>query len=120
MQDQRTVIEFTEFSERDLITRLVSSFFILDYGFIGKVNADGTVNVTHAKRPQTMEGVELPETRTNNLELLTLSGGGFSIKWESRRPSGLRKTRHIINSLAHRTTWLRSDFQRPGLTTWNF
>ncbi len=28
----------------------------------------------------------------------------------SRRPSGLRKTRHIINSLAHRTTWLRSDF----------
>ncbi len=27
----------------------------------------------------------------------------------SRRPSGLRKTRHIINSLAHRTTWLRSD-----------
>ncbi len=28
----------------------------------------------------------------------------------SRRPSGLRKTTHHINSLAHRTTWLRSDF----------
>ena len=29
---------------------------------------------------------------------------------ESRRPSGLRKTRNLLNSLAHRTTWLRSDF----------
>ncbi len=28
----------------------------------------------------------------------------------SRRPSGLRKTRVSYNSLAHRTTWLRSDF----------
>ena len=28
----------------------------------------------------------------------------------SRRPSGLRKTRTESNSLAHRTTWLRSDF----------
>ena len=27
----------------------------------------------------------------------------------SRRPSGLRKTRRESNSLAHRTTWLRSD-----------
>ena len=29
----------------------------------------------------------------------------------SRRPSGLRKTRRESNSLAHRTTWLRSDFR---------
>ncbi|MDD1367459.1 hypothetical protein PTB13_04920 [Bacillus sp. MHSD17] len=28
----------------------------------------------------------------------------------SRRPSGLRKTNVRSNSLAHRTTWLRSDF----------
>ena len=28
----------------------------------------------------------------------------------SRRPSGLRKTTNPDNSLAHRTTWLRSDF----------
>ncbi|MDD1366813.1 hypothetical protein PTB13_01360 [Bacillus sp. MHSD17] len=27
----------------------------------------------------------------------------------SRRPSGLRKTNVRSNSLAHRTTWLRSD-----------
>ena len=28
---------------------------------------------------------------------------------DSRRPSGLRKTTCFPNSLAHRTTWLRSD-----------
>ncbi len=29
----------------------------------------------------------------------------------SRRPSGLRKTKYLSNSLAHRTTWLRSDLK---------
>ena len=33
-------------------------------------------------------------------------------RYPSRRPSGLRKTKHSTNSLAHRTTWLRSDFPR--------
>ena len=34
----------------------------------------------------------------------------------SRRPSGLRKTTNPDNSLAHRTTWLRSDLRiREGL-----
>ena len=31
-------------------------------------------------------------------------------KFISRRPSGLRKTTLEPNSLAHITTWLRSDF----------
>ena len=34
----------------------------------------------------------------------------------SRRPSGLRKTKSRVNSLAHRTTWLRSDLGGPGCT----
>ena len=33
----------------------------------------------------------------------------FGFVSRSRRPSGLRKTKHSTNSLAHRTTWLRSD-----------
>ena len=32
----------------------------------------------------------------------------------SRRPSGLRKTTITLNSLAHRTTWLRSDLVDAG------
>ncbi|WP_255206464.1 DUF1971 domain-containing protein, partial [Klebsiella pneumoniae] len=58
-------------------------------------------------------------------ETLTIEAGQFGVfppeKWHciealsedtvlSRRPSGLRKTRPDNNSLAHRTTWLRSDF----------
>ena len=35
-------------------------------------------------------------------------------KDSSRRPSGLRKTKHSTNSLAHRTTWLRSDLLRSA------
>ena len=34
----------------------------------------------------------------------------FIKDFSSRRPSGLRKTIRGYNSLAHRTTWLRSDF----------
>ena len=34
---------------------------------------------------------------------------GFDTAVTSRRPSGLRKTIRAPNSLAHRTTWLRSD-----------
>ena len=34
------------------------------------------------------------------------------IKDISRRPSGLRKTISSHNSLAHKTTWLRSDFYK--------
>ena len=77
-----TMIEFTGLSERDMIVGLLGTFYILDYGFVSKVNADGTVNVTHAKRQQTIEGVKLPETRTTNLEVLTLCGAGFSIQWD--------------------------------------
>ncbi|MDI2053555.1 NAD(P)/FAD-dependent oxidoreductase [Bradyrhizobium sp. Mp19] len=40
------------------------------------------------------------------IERIALSQGGRV----SRRPSGLRKTNMSGNSLAHRTTWLRSDF----------
>ena len=33
----------------------------------------------------------------------------------SRRPSGLRKTKSRVNSLAHRTTWLRSDLFKDSM-----
>ncbi len=46
---------------------------------------------------------------------ILLAGMKFSdADKESRRPSGLRKTIRKTNFLAHRTTWLRSDFIRRG------
>ena len=38
---------------------------------------------------------------------------------KSRRPSGLRKTTNPDNSLAHRTTWLRSDFLKEVQMGWD-
>ena len=38
----------------------------------------------------------------------------FQEKSETRSPSGLRKTTLSYNSLAHKTTWLRSDLDDPA------
>lgn len=77
-----TTTQATGLSDRDLITSLLNSFFIVDYGYINKVNVDKTVNVTHSAKPVLMDGTELPETTTDNVEVLTVSGAGLSIQWD--------------------------------------
>lgn len=77
-----TNVQATGLSEKDLITNILNNFFIIDYGYINKVNADKTVNVTHAAKPVLLDGTELGETTTDNVEVLTISGTGFSIQWD--------------------------------------
>lgn len=72
--------ELTQLTDRDLITSILNSYYIIDYGYINKVNPDKTVNVTHAIKPTLTNGTELPETTTDNVEVLTLSGAGFSLQ----------------------------------------
>lgn len=69
-------------TDRSLIESIVCGFFIVDYGFINKVNADKTVNVTHAKKQVLLDGTELPILETPNLEVLTISGSGFSLNFD--------------------------------------
>lgn len=76
------IIKATKLNEADIIRALLNSYFIVDYGYINKVNPDKTVNVTHAAKPVTTDGKELPETTTDNVEVLTISGAGFSIQWD--------------------------------------
>ena len=76
------MIQATGLSEKDLITAILANFFIVDYGYINKVNPDKTVNVTHAAKPVLMDGTELGETTTDNVEVLTISGAGFSVQWD--------------------------------------
>lgn len=71
-----------KFTDRTLIESLISSFYIVDYGFINKVNADKTVNVTHAKKQVLLDGSELPVIETPNLEVLTICGAGFSLQFD--------------------------------------
>lgn len=72
--------ELTRLTDKDLITSILNNYFIVDYGYINKVNPDKTVNITHAIKPTLMNGEELPETTTDNVEVLTLCGSGFSIQ----------------------------------------
>lgn len=72
-------------TERSLIESILASHFIIDYGFIKKVNDDETIDVTHAKQLKTMEGQSLKATVTTGVEVLTISGGGFSLKFDYKK-----------------------------------
>lgn len=69
-------------TDRSLIESILQSFYILDYGFINKVNPDKTVNVSHAKQLKTTDGKTLPPTISKNIEVLTIAGAGFSINFD--------------------------------------
>jgi NaMN:DMB phosphoribosyltransferase len=72
-------------TDRTLIESILASHYILDYGFIKKVNDDKTIDVTHAKQLKTMDGTTLPATVTTGVEVLTLAGGGFSISFDYKK-----------------------------------
>ena len=72
-------------TDRSLIESIVASHYILDYGFIKKVNADKTVDVTHAKQLKTLDGKTLPATVTTGVEVLTIAGAGFSINFDYKK-----------------------------------
>lgn len=72
-------------TERSLVESILASHYILDYGFIKKVNDDKTVDVTHAKQLKTYDGQTLKATVTTGVEVLTIAGGGFSIKFDYKK-----------------------------------
>ncbi len=74
-----------KYSQKTLIESIVSSFYILDYGFIKNVNTDKTVDVTHAKQLKTLDGVSMPATITTKIEVLTISCAGFSLKIDYKK-----------------------------------
>ena len=74
-----------QFTDRDLIKSILASFFILDYGIVQEVNGDNTINVVHAKKLTMLDGTVLPPMETKNIEVLTLSGAGFSVVWDIQK-----------------------------------
>lgn len=76
------ILELSHFTDRDLMEAILGSYFILDYGYVLKVNADDTIDVAHAKYMKDRTGKNLPRTETPNVEVLTYAGEGFSIKWD--------------------------------------
>lgn len=76
------IFESERFTDRNLIESILTSFYIVDYGFIKKVNVDKTVDVVHAKILKTMRGESLRPTTTKALEVLTISCGGFALQMD--------------------------------------
>lgn len=74
-----------KYTDRNLIESILASHYIIDYGFIKKVNDDKTVDVTHAKQLKTLDGKTLPATVTTGVEVLTIAGGGFSFKFDYKK-----------------------------------
>ena len=74
-----------KYTEKTLIESILCSFYILDYGYIQKINADKTVDVVHAKRIKMLDGTNLQPTISKQIEMLTLSGGGFSFSFDYKK-----------------------------------
>ncbi|MDX8464005.1 ATP-binding cassette domain-containing protein, partial [Mesorhizobium humile] len=75
------------------------------HGFMAELVAQGLSVI--------MVSSELPEILGMSDRVVVMREGRIAATYDnkgSRRPSGLRKTNLECNSLAHRTTWLRSDF----------
>ncbi len=83
--ESNSVFLSEKLTERNLIESILASHFIIDYGFIKKVNDNKTVDVTHAKQPKTLDGKTLPATVTTGVEVLTIAGGGFSINFDYKK-----------------------------------
>jgi hypothetical protein len=76
-----SIIFGQRYSDRDLIESILAQFFIVDYGFVSAVNADKTVNVTHAIKPQTTEEKSLEAITTENVQVLTISSAELSLSF---------------------------------------
>jgi hypothetical protein len=64
----------------DPIADYVDNLFIVDYGIVRGVNIDGTIDVAHAKRLTLKTGEYLPESITEQIEVLWPSVGDFSFR----------------------------------------
>lgn len=80
-----SVFAAEQLNARNLIESIVSSFYILDYGYIKKVNPDKTVDVVHAKRLKTYKGDSLKPTISKSVEMLTIAGVGFSLSMDYKQ-----------------------------------
>lgn len=72
-------------TDRSLIESIIAGHYIIDYGYIKAVNADGTIDVTHAKQLKTLDGTSLSATVTTGIEMLTIAGAGFSLKFDYKK-----------------------------------
>lgn len=83
MSDPLNIFDFTKMSDRQLIMGIIAESFMVDYGIVRKVTDNKSVDVEHAVRAVTMQGVVAPSktlapTVTTGVELLFPVMSGLS------------------------------------------
>lgn len=74
-----TPYDMSYFSDREVVQAIINQCFIVDYGIVKAVNSDKTVDVLHCVKNVLINGLELPEIITRNVEVLWPSGSGLTI-----------------------------------------
>lgn len=96
---------------RKLINSIIGGKFFADYAIVTSINADETVNVTHAVNGELLDGTPLPPTVTNNVEVLYPTSTNFGMRWDISVGDrvlliGLQNTMSVTDSIPN----LPSDF----------
>jgi len=65
----------------DIIRQNIAQSFIVDYGIVKAVNADKTVDVTHAVQGQYIDGTAVPSTVSTAVEVIFPGSASAAITW---------------------------------------
>ena len=76
-------------NDRDVIQSVISQTFFADYAIVDSVNSDKTINVVHSALPVLINGVVLPQTKTNKVEVLYPASASMGLKWELAKGDGV-------------------------------
>ncbi len=79
MMDEKTGLQVSDYS---FFKSLIYDNIFLDYGIVTKVTDNATVDVTHAAIEVLLDGTEVPEVRSKDVEVLWPASSGFSMQNE--------------------------------------
>jgi hypothetical protein len=84
--NRNDILRAVKYTDRDIIDKIIESYYFIDYGIIDKVSDDKkTVDVIHAIKPVLMDDTIMDETVTKEVELLYPCCENFSINWEVKK-----------------------------------
>jgi len=81
MTDKINELAGLQYNLSDIIRQTISNTYIVDYGIVKTVNADKTVDVTHAVQGEYIDGTPMSLTVTRSVEVIFPGSAGMAITW---------------------------------------
>ena len=81
MSDPITILAGLQYNEGDIIRQTIANTYIVDYGIVKTVNADKTVDVTHAVMGKYINGDPVGQTVSRSVEVVFLGSASFAQTW---------------------------------------